>query len=291
VVGAWVRISSKPWILAGEQPESEVVSGALTAFGVSLAAAVLSILIFTPLLIRLSDSIQRPIEQLVEFSESMKDGQYDYTCKASPPIGSPTEVTRLFDSFCSLGETIHETITTLETSSVTDQLTGCHNRRYLMQEGERQAAIAERGGHPLGVLMLDLDYFKQLNDTFGHQAGDAALVEFAKHVGETVRASDIFARLGGEEFCVLAPDSDEAHSTILAERIRHRVENMTVEWEGRAIGCTVSIGVAQICTSGADALGRTSLECGLAQADRALYEAKRRGRNQVVAASLMNSPV
>lgn len=285
VVGGWVGLNVKPWILAGEMPEHEVVGGALSAFGVALAAAVVSILIFTPLLVRLANSIQKPIQQLVEFSESMKSGKYDTGCLADAPSGSPTEVTRLYDSFCTLGETIRETITTLETTSITDQLTGAYNRRFLMQEGERLSALAERGEQPLSVLMFDLDNFKRLNDTYGHQAGDAVLVAFAGLVGETVRGSDLFARVGGEEFCVVAPGADEEQATLLAERIRRGVERLSVVWEGSALPCSVSVGVAALCPAETVSPGRTSLECTLGLADKALYEAKRLGRNRVVAAS------
>lgn len=283
VVGAYAPLTSKPWVLVGEISESEVMTGARSAFAVAMGAGFLTILVLTPLLIRLARSIERPIERLVDFSESMREGDYATGCLPTKIRGAPDEVARLHDSFCTLGETLRETIGELESISVTDPLTGLRNRRYLMQEGERLVALHVRSGHPLSVLMLDIDHFKKVNDTHGHQTGDALLRHVAGIMAETVRGSDILARFGGEEFCIVAPGADEAQAMHLAERIRARVEMCPLPLGRETLVCTMSIGVARLAED--VEFGSSPLEDVLARADAALYEAKRGGRNRVAAAS------
>jgi len=285
VVGAYAPLTVKPWILVGEIPESEVMGGARTAVAVAMGAGLLTILLLTPLLIRLARSIERPIERLVDFSESMREGEYAASCLPEKMQGAPDEVARLHDSFCTLGETLRETIGELESISVTDPLTGLHNRRYLMQEGERLVARHVRSGQPLTVLMLDIDHFKKVNDTHGHQMGDALLRHVSGIVAETVRGSDVLARIGGEEFCILAPSADEAQAVLLAERIRERVQMCPLPLGRETLACTLSIGVARLAED--VEFGSSPLEDALARADAALYEAKRTGRNRVAAASVL----
>lgn len=162
--------------------------------------------------------------------------------------------------------------------AVTDGLTGLHNRRYMENHLATLLEQAAMRGKPLSVLMLDIDYFKAVNDTYGHDAGDDVLREFAQRLRRNVRGIDLACRLGGEEFVVVMPDTDAGVASIVAERIRSRVagEPFAVQKGEKALDITVSIGMAQRLPedSGADALFR--------RADQALYRAKRDGRNRVV---------
>ncbi|EPR43869.1 diguanylate cyclase with Cache1 sensor [Desulfovibrio sp. X2] len=285
LVGAWARLSLKPWLLVAEIPEGEVVGGALSALALTLGGAFLTILLITPLLIRLANSISQPVSRLAEFSESMQRGDYDATCQLDATSNAPVEVQRLYGSFCSLGDTVRSTIRTLEETTITDQLTGVHNRRFLMREGERLMALAVRGAQPLCGLMLDIDHFKRINDRYGHQPGDAVLAAVAQAVASTVRASDVLARIGGEEFFVLTPGADEAQAAGLAERIRQAVAARVVRVRDAQIRCTVSIGVAEL--GGDIPSGPSTMDDLLARADKALYAAKSGGRNRVVPHSLL----
>jgi diguanylate cyclase (GGDEF)-like protein len=157
-----------------------------------------------------------------------------------------------------------------------DYLTGTWNRRTLAQQAERAIAGARRRGGSLGVLLLDVDHFKRINDTLGHAAGDEALQRLVAILGEHMRDEDSLGRMGGEEFLVLLPQADLAQAAAAAERLRAAVEAASFDLSAGPWRMTVSIGAAAL----AEGEGFDSL---LQRADQAMYAAKRAGRNRVVA--------
>jgi diguanylate cyclase (GGDEF)-like protein len=171
-------------------------------------------------------------------------------------------------------------------SGFTDVLTGWHNRRYLQVRLTEELARARRDGTTLVCLMLDLDHFKQVNDTYGHAAGDDVLRELAQRVEAQVRASDVAARYGGEEFVILLPRTDIESGAKLAERIRQAVREMPVTFDDdRQVIVTASIGIASVCPRPGDSDLKNLGESLLARADVALYRAKSAGRDRVVLGS------
>ncbi len=168
-----------------------------------------------------------------------------------------------------------------------DVLTGLYNRRFLEVYAQKQFAIARRQEQPLGVAMLDLDHFKRFNDVYGHEIGDCVLRYFAKTVTESIRESNLVARLGGEEFVVVLPNTDAANCVLVAERIREAVMSMIVPsgTEKPLPQVTVSIGVAAFPEH-----GRT-IEEVMQASDKALYESKRGGRNRVTVAPAPDNAV
>ena len=156
-----------------------------------------------------------------------------------------------------------------------DSLTGCVNRRQFLDSLEGELKQSRRFGYPCALAVLDIDHFKSVNDQYGHAAGDAVLKNFADSVGHCLRSSDLFGRLGGEEFGLLMPDTSLAGALGLAERIRDVVAQAVAEVGTHRISCTVSIGVASWRGGGEAA------EALMARADEAMYEAKRSGRNRV----------
>lgn len=157
----------------------------------------------------------------------------------------------------------------------TDSLTGLANRRDFYERADREIALARRQLTPLGLLMLDVDHFKQINDHYGHAAGDAVLKVLSASLGMEIRVIDIAARLGGEEFAVLLPATDSGWALQAAERIRARLASEVVAVDGQSIRFTVSIGASMVKED-----DRT-IEEALRRADEALYLAKKQGRNQV----------
>jgi diguanylate cyclase (GGDEF)-like protein len=170
-------------------------------------------------------------------------------------------------------------------SGFTDALTGWNNRRYLQVRMKEELARASRDGRNLVCLMLDIDHFKRVNDSYGHIAGDAVLRELAQRIEIEIRASDVAARYGGEEFVVLLPDTNTADAARLAERVRDAVGNTPfVLPGGEEVGVTVSIGIAEFEVARGETDLKTLGETLIAQADVALYKAKSAGRDRVVVA-------
>lgn len=168
----------------------------------------------------------------------------------------------------------------LRTQSVRDALTGLYNRRYLEETLEREMRRAARAEQSLGILMIDLDHFKNFNDTYGHDAGDAVLRETGASLTKGIRAEDFVCRFGGEEFVVILPTADPETSRTRAERLRTKMRELTIMYQGKSLGMvTISVGVAAFPAHG------TSPKELMAAADAALYEAKRGGRDKVVVAS------
>lgn len=168
-------------------------------------------------------------------------------------------------------------------SGFTDFLTGWHNRRYLTVRLSEELARARRDGARLVCLMLDIDNFKRVNDSWGHTAGDAVLRELAQRIESQVRASDVAARYGGEEFVVLLPGTDIASALLLAERIRNAVSATPIDLpNGETVTITLSIGISETQPApDADDL-KTAGDSLIARADVALYAAKSAGRDRVV---------
>jgi diguanylate cyclase (GGDEF)-like protein/PAS domain S-box-containing protein len=167
----------------------------------------------------------------------------------------------------------------LRSQSIKDPLTGLYNRRYLEEMLEREIRRAVRSEQSVGVLMLDLDHFKNFNDTYGHDAGDAVLREAGAFLTRSIRAEDTVCRFGGEEFVIVLPTANAESARARAERIRSKIRELTVLYQGQSLGrITVSIGVSELPAHG------TSPAELLAAADAALYRAKRDGRDRVVIA-------
>ena len=171
----------------------------------------------------------------------------------------------------------------LENASYTDSLTGLHNRRYFNYIYERELKRAKRNKTYITFMMLDIDYFKQYNDTYGHVEGDFALKSVAKVLKDTLkRPSDYLFRLGGEEFGVLLSDTDESNSAKLAREICDAVRERELKHENSQAGDVVTISIGVVCCIADDALNNEIL---ISRADEMLYEAKESGRDRYIITS------
>ena len=197
---------------------------------------------------------------------------------SSAPLcaGDRIQLGTLVLQFAFVDETEETLARHLFDASTRDPLTRAYNRRYFMQRLDAELSYARRHRTGLGVLMLDLDHFKAINDSAGHAAGDAVLRGVVKELERTVRTEDLLTRYGGEEFAILVRVGSFDELERFAERIRERIEAARIELDGRALRVTVSVGIAELAEC-SDATGDDLL--GIA--DRRLYRAKLLGRNRV----------
>jgi diguanylate cyclase (GGDEF)-like protein len=179
--------------------------------------------------------------------------------------------------FALLGETEERLARQLFDSSTRDALTGVFNRRYLVERVASEIAYANRHRSRLAVVLFDLDHFKQVNDTYGHLAGDDVLRQVTQQVLRTIRVEDVLARYGGEEFVVLVRGIEHPNVVVFGERLRRAIERLVIPWEGKGLRATISVGVASSSECG----DMATAEALLFLADERLYRAKNDGRNRV----------
>ncbi|MER0239180.1 PleD family two-component system response regulator [Fulvimarina sp. MAC8] len=212
-------------------------------------------------------------------AKALEIGAYDYVQR---PIDGNELIARARTQLARYryGETLRMTLERTLELAVIDGLTGLHNRRFLNAHMARAVAAAEARQGTFSLIMADLDHFKRINDTYGHEDGDIVLQEFARRLEASVRASDLPCRVGGEEFAVLLPNADERTATITAERLRASIDATPfVISESRELAVTVSVGLAVFPESGRDVAAL------MRAADAALYRAKAAGRNQIAIAA------
>lgn len=179
------------------------------------------------------------------------------------------------DELINLVKKLNEAQVRLKQMAITDDLTGLRNRRYIMERLEEEFQRAKRSGRPLSLVMLDIDHFKDINDTHGHLFGDTVLKIIASRIRDCLRRNDIVGRVGGEEFLVISPDSGVEEAVLVAERIRRVVHSKAIGDGDIEVSVTLSAGVA---TAGRE---DRSADRVFSRADTALYKAKQEGRNRV----------
>ncbi len=180
---------------------------------------------------------------------------------------------------------LQETQEKLREQSIRDALTGLYNRHYLRERLDAEFSRALRKNHPIAFLLMDLDHFKEINDTYGHQAGDQALVAVSNVIASHTRQSDIACRYGGEEFMVIMPEVGLNDALQRAEYFRKSIADLEIEANGKVIRLTISIGIAIFLTHATDS------DAILSMADEAMYQAKQGGRNKIVVYSSEGGPM
>lgn len=158
--------------------------------------------------------------------------------------------------------------------AISDTLTSLHNRRYLEKKFKEEMSRANRYLHPLSFVILDIDHFKNINDTYGHLVGDQVLIKIADTILENTRETDVCARVGGEEFAILLPDTDETEALSIARRVHSAIQNLQVHMEDLTLSVTVSMGIITKSTD-------FDMQDMIEETDKALYSAKNKGRNMI----------
>ena len=213
-------------------------------------------------------SFQRRLGRIIDLFEAAEEGDF---AESYDVDGDTTP-----DAITSVGRAYNRVRVQLASMVLTDPLTGCLNRRGLDQTLAREVSRSRRAGSELSLLALDLDHFKNVNDTFGHIVGDLVLRELGLRLGQTARGGDMVARTGGEEFTILLPDTDPSGAYRAAVRMCEAVRSRPFMVNGSSINLTVSVGVVSASGDHADAANNLKQ-----RADEALYAAKRSGRDRV----------
>lgn len=212
-------------------------------------------------------TMTRRLERIVHVFDRAQDGDFSHEYDVA--------LDRMPDAITMVGRAYNRMRGKLEAVVLTDSLSGCYNRRGFDQMVARELARAVRGGHVTAILALDIDHFKKVNDDFGHLTGDEVLREIGALLRETARLGDVVARIGGEEFSILAPDTTREGALILAERIHQAFRHRTFRSLNGVRPITISIGIAAD-----EARSDEVLATLRARADEALYVAKKNGRNR-----------
>ena len=283
VVGTLTRVPGLSWSVVAQIPSAEAYAQVAELRNSTLLLVATLLVVVGGLAYLLGTVIVRPLARLTEGAGAVAAGDLsiDLPEAGRGEVGYLTQVFndmvhRLRRSREELAERNRE----LERLSVTDLLTGLHNRRYLIEAFEKEIQRADRRERPFCVIMLDVDRFKQFNDTHGHLAGDQVLMAMGRVLNDATRDLDILARYGGEEFIALLPECDLENGVKAAQRIRARLSKEPFEHGP----ITVSVGVAEFPMHG------ESTAAVIGAADSALYEAKAGGRDRVQGAPAPTSP-
>jgi diguanylate cyclase (GGDEF)-like protein len=285
VIGLADIPAALPVTIVAEKDRADVYAAWVKLRNLYLALVCIIVLIVTAVAFRMGRSIVTPLQHLINAANSIASGDLNVRL----PVTRNDEfghLTRIFNQMADrLRQSHAEIVATnqamqqqnllLETLSITDGLTGLYNRSKLDAILIDEMARFKRNLRPFAVLMLDIDYFKTLNDSHGHIAGDEVITAVAKILGQSIRSVDYAARYGGDEFIIIMVETTADMALKTAERIRSQVNDMRYSVNDQIISVTVSIGVVQ-CTQ-SDDVTPTAL---FSRADSALYEAKRAGRNR-----------
>jgi diguanylate cyclase (GGDEF)-like protein len=276
VLGALAEVPGTGWKVVAEIPASTAYADVRGLRNTTVLLVLLLLLVVGSLAYGLGLLIVLPLERLSRAANRVAGGDLD----VDVPASGGGELFQLAGGFNDMVRRLREGRAELERLSVTDELTGLANRRRLTTELEREVHRSGRHGRAFAVLMLDIDRFKDFNDSYGHPAGDAVLKRLAHILRDSARDVDTVARYGGDEFLVMAPETGAAGAVLVAERIRTSMarERFTPDAGSAEISVTVSIGYAVFPEH-----GRTP-EAMIEAADQALYRSKEGARNRVTGA-------
>jgi diguanylate cyclase (GGDEF)-like protein len=292
VLGSTALSSQWQWGVLAEMRKDEAYARTNKIRNLTLLIALGALLVVGLSAYLLGVTIVRPLNRLTRGANLVANGDLSVEI----PVVSGGEIgylTQIFnsmvgklradqDELADINNALMMTNKELEELSSTDGLTGLNNRRHMMDTLTNEVARAQRLEHHFSVLMIDIDYFKKYNDSYGHMAGDDLLVKVASVFKESLRSMDFAARYGGEEFLIMLPEHGADKAMEVAERIRANIASATSGDKDGRVAVTVSIGIAAYPDNGATPAAL------IASADAALYQGKERGRNTVVLSSVTN---
>ena len=271
VIGINTKAHNFPWYIVVEKNYDQAFAEINALKKRIFIIIIVLVTIFSTIAYLVSQSILCPLKQLITGASQVAAGDL----KTELPVNKNDELGFAISVFNDMVQRLKKTHDEKEKMLREDPLTGLYNRRHMMEILNQQIQRYQRNSVPFSVFMADLDHFKQINDTYGHQAGDAILAEVGKIFQKTLRTIDAAGRYGGEEFIIVLEDSGEHEALQTAERLRKAIDDTDITFENRTIHFTTSIGIATFSSS------NDSRDDLIDKADKALYQAKMNGRNQV----------
>lgn len=281
VMGIAFSFKELPWSILIAESKEDIYAGLLEARDRILLLAALLTVVIGGAAIKVSRQIIIPLKALTTGVLEVANGDLE----VSVPVRRKDELGLVTEMFNEMVIRLRDSQSKLEELATTDSLTGLANRKQIMANLDLQLEGYRRNGTDFAVLMLDIDFFKKVNDTYGHQAGDSVLTEMASILHNILRTRDTAGRYGGEEFIVILDTTDLNKAVQTAERIRHAVEHHPFIWQDQVLRVTVSIGVTAITVDD------KSLSNMISRVDKALYKAKKEGRNRVISDTLLSLPL
>ncbi|MFJ7405556.1 MULTISPECIES: diguanylate cyclase [unclassified Lysinibacillus] len=280
--GEWVLAKSKPinqgkWYFISEVNLVEAYTPLIKRFGLFAICILVGTFLTIKVMLMITKKIEEPIQQLLKGVGKVEQGHYDYKINEKQLAPYAKEFQELCSSFNEMSAKVKEDTILLKELSVTCQLTKLYNRRYLIEQGEHVFQDCKNNALHCSCIAIDIDFFKKVNDTYGHLTGDEVLKHVAKIIKESVRRKDITTRYGGEEFVILSPATTLESAVKIAERIRKNVEEYPFTIGEQFIPMTVSIGIAEF----ANDKDISTFYDLIDKADQALYVAKESGRNML----------
>jgi len=288
--GEWVLAKSKPinqgkWYFISEVNLLEAYTPLIKRFGLLAICILFGTFLTIKVMLMITKKIEEPIQQLLKGVDKVEQGYYDYQINEKQLVPYAKEFQELCTSFNEMSAKVKEDTKLLRELSVTCQLTKLYNRRYLIEQGELVFQECKSHKHHCSCIAIDIDFFKNVNDTYGHLVGDEVLKHVAKIIKESVRIKDITTRYGGEEFVILSPATTLDSAVKIAERIRKNVEECPFTIGEQFIPMTVSVGIAEF----ANDKDISTFYDLIDKADQALYIAKESGRNMLRAYDGINN--
>lgn len=278
VLGSYIKTNFDRWYIIAEIHEDEMYEMFQQFITYVFLFIIILLVLLMPMILGFSNKIVKPLQFLLNGSKKIEEGDYGHKINSSLLSNATCELRDLTHSFNSMSDVLKNVIDELTIKSTIDLLSKLYNRRELMRLSNEKLASAIKNNTNLAVLMIDIDFFKKINDKFGHQTGDVAIEMVANTIKTSIINTDVAGRYGGEEFVVFIEDTKEELAFNIAQRIRSNIENLQVKTSEYSFKCTCSIGVFYMKN-----INKTmNLEQIIDKADQALYEAKDTGRNKVV---------
>lgn len=278
VLGDVIKSNFGRWLIVAQISKDEIYEVFEQFLYYVIIFMITLLIIMIPIILKFSNRIVEPLKFLLNGSQQIQGGDYGHEIDSNLITHATSEVKDLTHAFNSMSKVLKNVISELTHQSTIDVLSKLYNRRELLRVSKNMFTESIIEEKHIAVLMIDIDFFKKINDNYGHRTGDVTIESVANTIKTSVTNSDIVGRYGGEEFMVFVADTTYEYIENISERIRNNIKKLIIENEDHKLSCTCSIGVF----FKKDLRTEISFESAIELSDQALYAAKNNGRDQVI---------